>query len=66
MIFITFKDVKDHGFEHALQKIAMLMAEVYKEHRYLLTSSKLDEEDKIFYQAILERKSRSIDVGNSA
>jgi Predicted AAA-ATPase/PD-(D/E)XK nuclease superfamily len=56
VIFMTFKDVKDHGFEHALQKMMMLMAEVYKEHRYLLSSPRLSEEDKIFYKAILNAK----------
>ena len=56
VIFITFKDVKDHGFEYALRKMTGLMAEVYKEHRYLLTSSFLNEEDKLFYQAILREK----------
>jgi hypothetical protein len=53
VIFITFKDVKDHGFEHTLRKMAMLMAEVYQEHRYLLESERLNEEDKRFFQAIL-------------
>lgn len=53
VIFMTFKGVKDGGFEHALQKIAMLMAEVYREHRYLLSSSQLSEEDKKFCKAIL-------------
>lgn len=56
VVFITFKDVKDHGFEHALRKIAMLMAEVYKEYRYLLSSAQLSEEDKKFYKEILTGK----------
>lgn len=46
----------DHGFERALEKMAMLMAEVYGEHRYLLSSSKLSEEDKLFYKEILGLK----------
>jgi hypothetical protein len=57
VIFITFKDVKDHGFEHVLQKITILMAKVYREHRYLLSSSHLAEEDKRFFQDILNGKS---------
>ncbi|MBS0350699.1 MAG: AAA family ATPase [Proteobacteria bacterium] len=56
VIFITFKDVKDHGFEHVLQKITILMAKIYREHRYLLSSSHLTEEDKRFYQDILNEK----------
>src|ERR1700722_19758350 len=56
VIFITFKDVKDHGFERALEKTAMLMAEVYGEHRYLLSSPHLDQENIDFYRAILSQK----------
>ena len=56
VIFMTFKDVKDHGFEHALHNITILMVKVYKEHRYLLTSAQLDEADKDFYQDDLDRK----------
>ena len=32
------------------------MADVYGEHQYLLISSKLNEEDKTFYQAVLNEK----------
>src|ERR1700722_12598736 len=44
VIFITFKDIKDHNFEHACRKMAMLMTEIYREHRYLLSSPKLNKE----------------------
>src|ERR1700722_13720602 len=30
VIFVTFKDVKDHGFERAMEKLALLMMKVYK------------------------------------
>ncbi|MBS0350793.1 MAG: AAA family ATPase [Proteobacteria bacterium] len=53
VVFITFKDVKDHNFEHTLQSMQLLMARVYEEHRYLLTSSKLDEANKKFFHTVL-------------
>jgi hypothetical protein len=56
VIFVTFKDVKDHHFDTVLRSMAMLMADLYKEHRYLLTSSKLDKEDKVFFRAIRAKK----------
>src|ERR1700722_14582728 len=56
VIFITFKDVRDHGFAQAMEKLALLMMKVYEEHRYLLESPKLSEEDKIFYKEILGYK----------
>src|SRR5262249_45709084 len=56
VIFITFKDIKDHGFEQALQKLGLLMMKVYEEHRYLLTSPSLDSEQKEFFRSILRRE----------
>jgi hypothetical protein len=56
VIFVTLKDVKDHSFETVLRSMAMLMADLYGEHRYLLSSAKLSDENKVFYQAILSEK----------
>ncbi len=53
VVFITFKDVKDHNFEHTLRNMQLLMAEVYREHRYLLSSDRLEVDDKKFYQTVL-------------
>ena len=55
-IFITLKDVKDHNFEHAYPSIEGLISNVYREHRYLLESPKLDEGDKKLFRAILNRE----------
>ena len=56
VIFITFKEVKDHTFEHTLRNMQSLMANVYREYRYLLSCEKLDQEDKRFYQTVLSRE----------
>ncbi len=53
VIFITLKGVKDHSFEHSLRNMQMKMAEVYKEHQYLLSDSKLSDADKTFYNTVL-------------
>ena len=55
VIFVTFKDVKDHDFESVLQSLAELMVELYDEHSYLLSSSKLTSEHKKFFKTILIR-----------
>src|SRR5262245_54838045 len=54
VIFLTLKDVKDHSFDIAYEKIQLLMAEIYQEHRVVLTS--LDEEEKSFYHRILAKE----------
>lgn len=53
VIFITFKDIKDHSFEHALQKLGFLMMKCYEEHEYLLSSSRLSSAQKEFFNLIL-------------
>ncbi len=56
VIFITFKDIKDHSFEQTLQKLAFLMMKVYEEHQYLLSSPHLNPEQKEFFRSILRRE----------
>lgn len=56
VIFITFKDIKDHSFEQALQQLAIVMMRTYREHRYLLSSPQLDPEQKEFFRSILSRE----------
>jgi hypothetical protein len=54
VIFITFKEIEDHTFEHILENMQLLMARVYEEHHYLLSSPKLSETNKIFYETVLK------------
>jgi hypothetical protein len=56
VIFITLKDIKDGRYETAYAKLAILMARVYREHRYLLTSEKLTQAEKKNFTAILEKE----------
>lgn len=60
VVFITFKDVKKENYEAAYAVLRNLMSDVYAEHRYLLSSSALYDEDKEFYQAILKQKADEI------
>lgn len=56
VVFVSFKDVKDSRYEIAYKKMCALIKEVYQEHRYLLTSPNLYDEDKREYQMILQGK----------
>lgn len=62
VIFITFKDVKDHNFEHTLRNIQNRMSTVFKEYRYLLSSDKLDDKDKKFFRIVLNREADVSDL----
>jgi len=46
VIFVTFKDVKDHSFEHAYKNLGKLISDIYSEHLYLLQSSNLTATEK--------------------
>lgn len=56
VIFISFKDVKNQSFEHAVGKLQQLFAKVYVEHAYLLTSEKLMDADKESFTQILKKQ----------
>ncbi len=56
VVFITFKDVKDHHFEHSLRNMQLLMGGIFNEHRYLLSGPRLSQEDKEFFQTVLSSK----------
>ncbi len=53
VIFLTLKDVRDHSFDIAKEKLGLLLAEVYREHSYLLHSPHLEATDKQFFNTIL-------------
>ena len=46
VIFITFKEIKDHSFSMAYKDLCYLISEVYAEHRYLLDSKQISDLDK--------------------
>jgi Predicted AAA-ATPase/PD-(D/E)XK nuclease superfamily len=55
VIFITLKDIKDSRYEKAYAKLSVLIANVYQEHQYLLSSDKLTEIQKENFLNILRR-----------
>jgi hypothetical protein len=66
VIFISFKDIKDHGhFEKALEKLAFLMMKVYEEHEYLLSSSRLSPEQKELFRTILRQEASQSALENA-
>lgn len=64
-IFVTFKDVKDHRFEHAYACMQKLIQNVFSEHRYLLNSDKLEEEDKNLFKTFLRGEAKQSDIEDS-
>lgn len=54
VIFVSFKDVKENSFSEAIQKLKLLVRILYREHRVLLKSNKLAQDEKDIFKAYLE------------
>lgn len=54
VIFISFKDVKDHDYESTYENLCHLIANVYNEHYYLLSSLQLTASEKKVFLSIAE------------
>ncbi len=53
LIFITFKDIKSNNYELDYEKMKELIAEEYRRHKYVLENDILDNEEKVYYNEIL-------------
>lgn len=56
VILISFKDVKEKDCPTVMEKIAVLVAEVYRQHRDLLNSDKLAESDRKQFEKYIEKE----------
>lgn len=65
VIFITLKDIKSDTFAESYRSIVEIVAALYEEHRYLLDSSVLSQEQKQVYEDILSRKANDAQYGRS-
>jgi hypothetical protein len=62
VIFVTFKEIKATDFENAYEQLRSLMAEVYSEHEFLLSSAKLSLPQKKAFESVLEQQASKADV----
>lgn len=61
VIFVSFKNIKYDTYEGAGQGIALLLANLYNQHRYLLDSDKLSAEEKEKFMKILKESGSEAD-----
>jgi hypothetical protein len=64
-IFFSLKKIINNTIEEAIKSIKQTMAELYQQHRYLLTSEQLFPEDKVFFNKILNENVEPGDLRNS-
>lgn len=65
VIYLTFKDVKFDIWQNCFKQMQDLLSMEFKLHRYLLTSDKLDDEDKKYIQEIINKESDETELCNS-
>lgn len=56
VIFVTFKDMKGSDYPTVYASLCNLIFQLYDEHRYLLSSAALAEDEKRLFLNILEKK----------
>jgi hypothetical protein len=60
VIYINFKDVRENTFAEVEIRLKNLIKDLYKEHKYLKYSSKLDDGDKEDYQKYIDQNYHGI------
>lgn len=55
VINLTLKQVKGENWEECFQGFKIVISELYKKHKFLLNSDKLDEQEKEIFQNILDQ-----------
>ena len=64
-LFLSLKDVDGTTFENALEFLKFIISKLCKEHKYLLESNLVDEEDKIVFKKMKSCKESLSEVQNS-
>ncbi len=52
VIFLSFAGIKGNNYKTIRQKICYLLVNLYADHKFLLTSEVLEQEDKDFFQKV--------------
>ncbi|RZI45780.1 AAA family ATPase, partial [Rickettsiales endosymbiont of Peranema trichophorum] len=65
VIFISFKDVKKSRYKSAYENIVSLISRLYGQHRYLLESGCLSDDEKGVFNRLLYKTGQSSEVQES-
>lgn len=65
ILFMSFKRVDGLDFPTAYGMLSSVIADLCVEHRYLLSSDKVDPYDKDLMERVIQRHATSIDIKNS-
>lgn len=65
VVFLTFKNVDGRNFQDAYQQLIYEIALLYQEHDYLLESTVLNDQEKIYFRQLRDRQAGKTDVMRS-
>lgn len=65
VVFLTLKDVDDLKLENAKEKLAICISDLYRQHDYLLESSRLGKDDKEMFEKCRNAKASEVQLQNS-
>lgn len=61
-IFVSFESVDGNCFDEALEKMSLIIKELYSRYRFLLDSDKIDDAFKIHFNRYLNEKLSIVDI----
>ncbi len=64
-VFVSFKSIDGLTFEDAYSQLVAVIAELYKNHLYLITNEKINSYDKRFFDQIADKTASKTDIKNS-
>jgi len=62
VVFLSFKDVKHATWEKCLKGLSALIAETFRQHRYLLDEGALDDVEAEAFRTILMRRADDVEL----
>lgn len=64
-VFVSFKSIDGLTFADAYAQLVAVIAELYKNHLYLITNEKINSYDKRFFDQIADKTASKTDIKNS-
>lgn len=65
VIFLTFKDVKFDSWQATVEKIKLLLQEEYGRHQELLSSDRISDYEKKFFNKVLSATENEVELSSS-
>lgn len=65
VIFLTFKDVKFDSWQATVEKIKLLLQEEYGRHQELLSSDRISDYEKEFFNKVLSATENEVELSSS-